>query len=106
MPYTAGTADLTVGPRIAAQGIQSAMGSITDVLSKIGMMHLQDNQSGAMLDAYKAAGYFDPQPGKGPESAAIPFGGALISAANKGPLGTKTAVAGVLNHYMEMNYQM
>lgn len=103
MPYTAGTADLTVGPRIAAQGIQSAMGGITDMLSKIGMMHLQDQQAGAMMDAYKAAGYFQDQPGK-PGSAMLPS--ALLQAANKGPLGTKSAVSGVINNFLSMQYQM
>ena len=103
MPYTAGTADLTVGPRIAAAGIQNAMGGITEMLSKIGMMHLQDQQSGAIMDAYKAAGYFDDQPGK-PGSAMLPS--ALMAAASKGPLGTKTAVAGVVNNYLQMQYQM
>jgi hypothetical protein len=106
MPYTAGTADLTVGPRIAAQGIQNAMGSITDVLQKVGMMHLQDQQAGAQLDAVKASGYFDTQPGQGPNSAAIPFGSALYSAAQKGPLGTKQAIWGTIQNFMNMNYQM
>src|ERR1700726_4126492 len=103
MPYTAGVANLTVGPQIAAQGIQSAASSLTDMLSKIGMMHLQDQQAGAMMDAYKASGYFDDQPGK-PGSAMLPS--ALMSAANKGPLGTKTAVAGVINNYLGLQYQM
>jgi len=66
-------------------------------------MHLQDQQSGAMIDAYKAAGYFDNQPGQ-PNSSMLPS--ALQAAANKGPLGTKTAVAGVINNYLQMNYQM
>jgi hypothetical protein len=103
MPYTAGQADLTVGPRIAAQGIQSAMSDISGVLQKVGMLHLQDQQSGAIMDAYKAAGYFDDQPGK-PGSAMLPS--ALMAAANKGPLGTKTAVAGVVNNYLQLQYQM
>jgi hypothetical protein len=103
MPFTAGQADLTVGPRIAAQGIQSAMGGITDILSKMGMMHLQDQQGGAILDAYKAAGYFDNQPGR-PNSSMMPA--ALYSAAQKGPLGTKFALSQTLQNYLQMNYQM
>jgi hypothetical protein len=79
------------------------MGGITDILSKMGMMHLQDQQAGAMMDAYKASGYFDDQPGK-PGSSMLPS--ALLAAANKGPLGTKTAVAGVVNNYLQMQYQM
>jgi hypothetical protein len=104
MPYTAGQADLTTGPQIAAQGIQNSMSGITQMLQKVGMMHLQDRQAGAQLDAFKAAGYFDPQPGQGPESAMMPA--ALYSAAQKGPLGTKTAMAGVMQNYLQMNYEM
>lgn len=105
MPYTAGNSAqaMTVGPQIAAQGFQSAASSLSEMLQKIGMMHLQDRQAGAMMDAYKAAGYFDDQPGK-PGSAMMPS--ALLAAANKGPLGTKTAISGVMQNYLQMNYQM
>src|ERR1700736_5245191 len=106
MPYSAGTADLTIGPQKAAKGIESAMGGLNDMFKTMGMMHMQDQAAGVQLDALKAAGQFDPQPGGGPDSAAIPFGGVLYSAAQKGPLGTKQAILGTLNRFMEMNYQM
>lgn len=106
MPYTVPPANLTVGPQIASQGISSAVGSLQDMMMKIGIMHMQDRVAGVQLDALKASGQFDPQPGQGPESAAIPFGSSLYSAAQKGPLGTKQAVLGTLNNYMQMNYQM
>jgi hypothetical protein len=69
----------------------------------MGMMHLQDQQGGAVLDSLKKAGYFDDQPGQ-PGSAALPS--ALYNAAQKGPLGTKAAMSGVMMNFLNMNYQM
>jgi hypothetical protein len=105
MPYTAGNAAqaMTVGPQIAAQGISSAAQSLQEMMAKIGIMHLQDRQAAAQIDAFKAAGYFADQPGK-PGSAMMPS--ALLQAANKGPLGTKTALASTMQNYLEMNYRM
>jgi hypothetical protein len=103
MPYTVPPADLTVGPRIAAQGIQSAASSLNSMFSMMGQMYMQDRVAGAQIDAFKQAGYFQDQPGKPGSAMMSP---ALYSAAQKGPLGTKVAINGVLQNYLMQQYKM
>jgi hypothetical protein len=100
MPYTVPPVNIGAG---LASGISQAGNSMSQMFQTMGMMYAKDNIAGAQLKAFKAAGYFDDQPGK-PGSAMIPS--ALMSAAQNGPLGTKSAMAGVIQNYLQMNYAM
>lgn len=79
----------------ASAAIGNAGTNISQALQWVGLLHLQDQQSGAILDAFQKQG-FDSDPAMK----------ALFSAAKSGPLGTKTAVLSVAQNYMNLANQI
>ena len=86
---------IAAGMNEASSALQNAGSSISQSLQRIGLLHLQDSQAGAMLNAFKQQG-FDKDPAMK----------ALFTAADKGPLGTKTMAFGVIQNYMNMAQQI
>jgi hypothetical protein len=88
-------APLAAGINTAAESINNAGNGIGAMLQRLGLLHLQDSQSKAMLNAYQEMGF-----AKDPNLAP------LFKAAKNGPLGTATAVSGVMQNYLSMQYQL
>ena len=87
-------AGLAAGINQASDALSNA-GSNIGALQRIGLMHLRDQQAGTVLDAFKQQG-FDQDPAMK----------ALFNAADKGPLGTKSAVLGIAQNYINMAQQI
>lgn len=83
------------GVNTASEALTNAGNNISAMLQRVGLLHLQDQSSKAILGAYEQSGW-----GKDPMIAP------LLKAAKNGPLGTATAVQGVIQNYTSMAQQI